>query len=234
MTYEALVEKRKNCRLCVKQDPGEIYNCARGPGPILSWPDDFNAVSHWSQFMGHRSPEIVVVGQDYSDWESFYKYEGDDCFADTTNKNLSGLLGKAKIYVDGANCSNNEAKVYLTNSILCLKRPPMARSIRRRWVSTCASEFLRPLLCVLKPKVVVGMGNCGWTAVCKALDLPLPNCGILKLAGTTIPVPAQNMWAAAVAHCSNLGFRNRERSKQEKDWENIGRLLTANPNLRRI
>ena len=198
------------------KDPGEIVNGS-------SFDFDPNVVSHWSQWLGHPSPRILVVGQDFSDSDYFERNRGADSPDNATNKNLSKLLELAGVKHQLEHQKVSEAPVYLTNSILCLKTPPMNRPISRGWVRNCATNHLRPLIVELKPEVIVGMGAHGWRAVCLALNLMDLPTAITAAAGNSWKIG--NHYVCAVGHCGPLGLANRNWDKQAKDWKHIGELL---------
>ena len=101
----------------------------------------------------------------------------------------------------------------------------MAGSILSSWVDACTERHLRPLLRVLDPPVVVGMGNAGWRAVRAAFALKETPRQISHAAGFC--------WAAdrtrvfAVGHCSPLGIINRPWPDQLADWQRIGSAVSV-------
>jgi len=56
--YAALVAKRKACRICVERSPGRVRSCAE-------FACDPAVVSLWEQWLGHKRPRRLVVGQDF-------------------------------------------------------------------------------------------------------------------------------------------------------------------------
>jgi hypothetical protein len=76
MTNGELVRARKDCRLCVEGGSSRLLNGS-------SFDSDPEVVSHWSQWLGHQRPRLLVVGQDFS---------GTDYF----ERNLAGTTRRAR------------------------------------------------------------------------------------------------------------------------------------------
>ena len=217
--YSALVAARKACRICVERNPGKIRSCAE-------FDYDPNVVSHWELWLGHRTPKLVVVGQDFGNVSYFVRHRGRDDPANKTNENLWKLLGEAGVSVKHLQDLGAEAPVFLTNSILCLKEGAMSGPVRASWVSACTERHLVPLLKLLNPPVVVGMGNCGWQAVRLAFELRDAPRPISAAAGANW-LSADRTQVFAVGHCSPLGLINRPWARQLEDWRRIGKAIAA-------
>jgi hypothetical protein len=220
--HHALVAARKRCTICVNRYPGEIEN-----GSI--YPFDPNVVSYWSQWLGNRAPKLVIVANDFSNIDYFKRNHGQDEVDNPANENLRKLLDTAGIPVTKAPIADNDAPVYLTNSILCLKAGAMNQQIKIRWVQECTRRHLAPLVRYLKPPVVVGMGRCGWPAV------RLLYCSSLRHTSEKISVVAGNSWTVddgtvvfAVGHCGWQGIngpKGRRWEDQVTDWRRIGETI---------
>jgi hypothetical protein len=212
--YAALVAKRKACRICVERSPGRIRSCAE-------FHYDPPVVSLWEQWLGHRRPRLLVVGQDFGNIGYFVRNRGRDEPGNKTNDNLQILLAAAGFAVTDPPQLDALSPVFLTNSILCLKAGAMSGPIRQSWVSACTERHLMPLLEWLRPPVVVGMGGCGWRAVRQAFALRAAPLPISRAAGSDW-VATDGTRIFAVGHCGPLGLINRPRAKQLSDWRRIG------------
>ena len=217
--YRALVAARKACRVCVERSPGRIRSGAE-------FDYDPDVVSLWEQWLGHRQPRLVVVGQDFGNVAYFMRNRGRDDPANRTNENLWKLRGEAGIRARHPRELDAETPVFLTNSVLCLKEGPMNAPLRARWVEACTERHLAPLLQWLRSPAVVGMGGCGWRAVRRVFAL--------DAAPRQISAAASSRWTAsdgtrvfAVGHCGPLGLINRPWPLQAADWRIIGMALTA-------
>jgi hypothetical protein len=217
--FAALVAARKACRICVERSPGKIRSCAE-------FEFDPDVVSHWEQWLGHRRPKLLVVGQDFGNVGYFVRNGGRDEPNNKTNENLYKLLIEAGINVKHPSERDLDAPVFLTNSILCLKEGAMNGSILSSWVDSCTEKHLLPLLHRLQPPVVVGMGNCGWRAVRRVFALQHTPLRISR-AGGSAWISANRTRVFAVGHCGPLGIINRPWPQQLADWRRIGEALAA-------
>ncbi len=192
--------------------------------PLLNGTDcgtDPDVVSHWSQWLGHRRPKLLIVGQDFSNVAYFRRHGGRDDPGSLTNKNLWRLLNEeARIPVGLPPERDPNAPVYLANSILCLKDGPMKALIPGGWVDTCAAEHLASLVALLQAPIVVGMGVSGWRAVRGIFGLSAEPLVIKAVAGRDWTVAGTKVFA--VGHCGPLGRANRAEHLQDEDWRRIG------------
>jgi hypothetical protein len=219
--YGELVAARKACRVCVVRDPGKIRSCAE-------FAFDPDVVSHWEQWLGHKRPKILVVGQDFGNVGYFIRNRGRDEPNNKTNDNLYKLLTEAGINVKHPSERDSDAPVFLTNSILCVKEGAMNRPVLASWVDTCTDRHLSPLIRLLKPQVVVGMGNAGWRAVRQVFALRDAPQRISRAAGCSWIARDQTR-VFAVGHCGPLGIINRIWPQQLSDWRRIGEAVSATP-----
>ena len=217
--WNALVAARKACRVCVAQSAGKLRSCAE-------FDFDPDVVSHWEQWLGHKNPKLLLVGQDFGNVGYFVRNGGRDEPRNKTNDKLHRLLMAAGIYTKTPPEKDHEAPAFLTNSILCLKEGSMSGALRASWVDACTKRHLVPLLRHLKPPVVIGMGGWGWRAVRQALGLAEAPRRIAQAAGCS--------WRSedlthvfAVGHCGPLGVINRPWPQQVADWQRIGKAVAA-------
>jgi uracil-DNA glycosylase len=217
--FDALIRARKACRICVYRNPGRIRSCAE-------FAFDPAVVSHWEQWLGHRNPKLLVVGQDFGNIGYFVRNLGRDEPNNKTNENLFKLLTAARIEVSHPSDRDDHAPVFLTNSILCVKEGAMNGAILSSWVDACSDQHLRPLIRCLKPPVVVGMGNCGWRAVRRVFGLNDAPRRISQAAGSSW-ISRDRTLVFAVGHCGPLGVINRGWVQQLADWRRIGEAVSA-------
>jgi uracil-DNA glycosylase len=212
--FEALIRARKACRVCVERHPGKIRSCAE-------FDFDPDVVSHWEQWLGHRRPRLLVVGQDFGNVGYFVRNGGRDEPNNKTNENLHKLLLAAGFDVKHPSERDHDAPVFLTNSILCIKEGAMNTPILASWVDACTERHLTPLIRFLKPPAVVGMGNAGWRAVRRIFALCHAPQLISRAAGGEWLSEDQTR-IFAVGHCGPLGVINRHWTQQLADWRAIG------------
>jgi uracil-DNA glycosylase len=219
--FDALVAARKACRICVERNPGKIRSCAE-------FEFDPDVVSHWEQWLGHRRPKILVVGQDFGNVGYFVRNRGRDDPNNKTNDNLYMLLTEAGIKVMRPKVRDLDAPVFLTNSILCVKEGVMNGPVLSSWVDTCTEKHLSPLIQHLRPPVVVGMGGAGWRAVRLVFALRDAPQRISRAAGACW-ISENQTRVFAVGHCGPLGIINRNWTQQLADWRRIGEAVSATP-----
>ena len=215
--YRELVAARKACRICVERSPGRIRSCG-------DYPFDPEVVSHWEQWLGHKRPKLVVVGQDFGNVAYYERSRGRDEVGNQTNLNLQRCLAAARITVADPPGLDPAAPVFMTNSILCVKEGRMDAPILGSWVRSCTEAHLKPLLRYLRPPVVVGMGSRGWQAVRQAFALDNAPPQISKAVGDDW-VAADGTRIFAVVHCGPLGLTNRPWPQQLADWRRIGEAI---------
>jgi len=83
--YRALVQKRKQCRLC-----DGVINCSR-------FPQDSDEIGPWSLWHSDLNAEIMVVGQDWGTVLYFEKWDGRDEPINETNAELILGMNLARI-----------------------------------------------------------------------------------------------------------------------------------------
>ena len=97
----------------------------------------------------------------------------------------------------------------------------MSGAIRFSWVAACTERYLRMLLALFLPPVVVGMGGSGWRAVRQVFALTGAPRPILLAASRDWRV-AECTIVFAVGHCGPFGLINRPWPRQLEDWRQIG------------
>jgi uracil-DNA glycosylase len=170
---------------------------------------------------GHPQPKLLVVGQDFGNVQYFVRCRGRDEPGNQTNANLQRLLGVAGIAVTDPSDADPAAPIFMTNSILCVKEGRMDAPILASWVKSCTERHLVPLLRLLRPPVVVGMGARGWQAVRQAFGLQEAPARISQAVGG-FWIAADSTRLFAVVHCGPLGLTNRPLPQQLADWRRIG------------
>jgi uracil-DNA glycosylase len=217
--YATLVAARKACRICVERNPGSIRSCAE-------FECDPDVISHWELWLGHRAPKLLVIGQDFGNVDYFVRNHGRDQPNNKTNHNLWKLLVEAGVRAKDPRELDANAPVFLTNSVLCLKEGKMSAPVRASWISTCTARHLLPLIALLQPPVVVGMGSCGWRAARQAFRLRQAPRPISAAAGSRW-ISEDQAQVFAVGHCSPLGLINRPWPLQVADWRRIGEVIAS-------
>jgi uracil-DNA glycosylase family 4 len=226
--YLKLVEKRKRCNECTiglqkNEEPGLL-----NPSQCSN---DSNHVGPWSRWQGNLDTEIMIVGQDWGDDQYFKDNNGFDKtrtksgspYENPTNKTLRYLLQSIGINIEPCKDYETEGDLFFTNAILCLKnKGRMQGPVKDEWFKNCGSLFLKPLIDIISPKVVITLGEKAYRAVCNLYDIDqkknfkdaVNNYKGVPLVGSVLLFP--------VYHCGNRTInKNRKLPEQKRDWERI-------------
>lgn len=150
--YKTLVTKRKNCRICSESG-------LTNPACVDSGIYDSDQIGPWSCWQGNLNADIMVVGQDWGDVAYFLKWKGfDDPSGNPTNTNLQRLLRQFGIAIKPPQ-EPQEHSVFFTNIILCLKDGGLQAPIKDEWLANCSGNFFRPLVDIVKPKIILALGK---------------------------------------------------------------------------
>jgi len=168
----------------------------------------------------------MVVGQDWGDRNYFIKNQGLEAQRNPTNNMLRELLGSIGIDVGSPHDCRNDGQVFLTNAILFLKTTGgLQGNVKKEWFSNCGQTFLRPLIEIVGPKVVVCLGERAWRSVTAAFDQPAGRFrdSVENPRGVQI---MDGGVAMSVYHCgARILNTHRRREQQFHDWQRIGNLL---------
>ena len=219
--YEQLVECRKTCSLC---------SALENPSRCEQGQYDSPHIGPWSQWQGHLNAELMVVGQDWGDTNYFIKNQGLEAQRNPTNNMLRELLGSIGIDVGSPHDCRSDGQVFLTNAILCLKtNGGLQGNVKKEWFSNCGRAFLRPLIEIVEPKVVVCLGERAWCSVTVAFDQPAGRFrdSVENPRGVQI---MDGGVAMAVYHCgARILNTHRRREQQFRDWQRIGNVIGHRP-----
>jgi uracil-DNA glycosylase family 4 len=216
--YAALVQARKQCRACA-----ELTN----PSACREGVFDCDEVGAWSTWQGNLNARLMVVGQDWGDVDWFVRERGQSTNTSQTNRTLVKLLGIAGEHISLPRDTKARGVVFLTNAILCLKDGGAQARVRKDWFANCGARFLRPLIELVRPKVVVGLGQHAYTAILSCYGL---KTGSFKAAvANDNPMqltPGIHVFAAY--HCgARILNTHRHLGAQSEDWRRIGEFLKA-------
>ena len=110
--------------------------------------------------------------------------------------------------------------VFITNAILCLKEGGAQAKVQDNWFRNCAG-YLRGEIDVIRPRVVVGLGEKAFRSILFAFDLKARSfrAEVEDPDGTVL---RNGLRAFAVYHCG-ARTRNIDRNldAQYKDWARI-------------
>jgi uracil-DNA glycosylase len=158
-------------------------------------------------------------------------HHGKDPNKDPTNSNLVKLFGSIGYRIKGPEDSSyNKHGLFFTNVVLCLKEDPdMSKRLLMEPKKKCARNFLKPLIKLIKPKVVIALGKVyepislsfgiSRQDVPKSVKEAVEKLGGFKLESDIVMFP--------VFHCGHNGYRNRKLDLQERDWQRIKNYLES-------
>jgi uracil-DNA glycosylase len=216
-TYRSLVAARRSCAACAG---------LRNPAAIAGGAFDHGEIGPWSAWQGRLDSPIMVVGQDYSDDRYFERRKGIEDPSNRTNLNLVTLLGSIGFPVTMPGERRGRGEAFFTNAILFLKQGGMQAPVRDEWFRNCGTRFLRSQIELVRPNVVVGLGERAFNSVLAAFDLPKQRLrdAILE-SGTRLPAGAM---AVAVYHCgARVVNVTRNLPRQRQDWQRVLAALGA-------
>jgi len=214
--YTALVESRKKCHLCQGlQNPHDA-------NPEY----DVDEIGAWSQWQASLNARILIVGQDWADVNTYLKCQGMEEDDNPTNKNLITLLKSIEVNAKGPESGEKHDDLFLNNAILCLKEGGMQAKTQTGWYENCGKCYLKPLVEIIKPKVIIALGINATNGILYA-------CGLKQISGLKQAVENkagirinENTLIFPVFHCGSYGVNiNRKLEKQLEDWKKIQKYL---------
>jgi uracil-DNA glycosylase family 4 len=215
--YDALVQARRLCRACV-----ELVN----PSVCQGGAFDSDAIGAWSNWQGNLDALVMVIGQDWGDVAWFLREKGRSTDTSRTNSTLLKLLASIGFEIKLPSETTDGGVLFFTNAILCLKKDGAQAAVRANWFRNCGTRFLRPVIELVQPKVVICLGQRAHRAVLSAFDLKVGNFNdaVLSKEPTLLPI---NSRVFAVYHCgAGTLNRNRNFEHQLQDWHRIGEFLS--------
>jgi uracil-DNA glycosylase len=165
IAYSALVQKRKICHRC---------EGLTNPAEIDKGIFDSDNIGPWSLWQGNLNTQLMIIGQDWGDTGTFRRYSGREPDNNQTNKTIRELLASIEISVPPPSPSDLGANtIFLTNAILCLKEGGLGATVKGEWFNNCGPHYLKPLIEIISPKVVVSLGVPAYETICKQYNLPI-------------------------------------------------------------
>jgi len=231
-TYQTLVEKRKML------DLDNLTNeKLTNPSKTLF---DSNHLDNWAIWQGSLNAKILVIGQDFADFKTFVDAKGkvepeNGKYAYPSNKYLKELFSSIGIEIGHPN-TPIPAEVFLTSAILGLKQEGgMTGKIESRWIGIFSSDFIKPLIEIIEPKIIITLGNVPSHSIFKIFgdsnvfkDKSITKSHSLKDKVEKAPYKlTENMWYFPMFHCGGLGIRNRSFADQKEDWKKIKNIYES-------
>jgi uracil-DNA glycosylase family 4 len=245
--YQDLVKKRKTCDSCVSK-------CFKNQSETKF---DTNEIGNWTTWANDLDADIMIIGQDYANESTFNKDLGRIETKELTNnssaidyttvtnyylRELTKFIGfDIMVPPDKLKREESNGKVFLTNSVLCLKAGSMSKSIPQSVYEKCGEKFLKPTIDIVKPKVIITLGATATKAVITAYSATIGNSKELLRSNFktifnngAIEIKDTNMIIAPVYHTGILGQNNRKKidtsdnnkfDLMKEDWAKIKELI---------
>lgn len=218
VSYQKLVRGRKLCRAC---------SGMTNPSAVES-PKDSDRIGPYSRWQGNLSSELLVVGQDFSDVETYKAGNGWPGEGVGTNQTLVVLLREAGIVINGPRAGVSEDRLFFTNAVLCLKDGHKGSRVSPKCFATCGQNFLKPLIEIIRPKAVATLGVVALDAILRAYAMPRTT-GLIRLLdqGWSCDLPGGTR-LFPMAHPSRIvQARSRPLAKQIGDWRRLRPFLCS-------
>ncbi len=218
--FEALIAARKACRICVERSPGKIRSCAE-------FDFDPDVVSHWEQWLGHRNPKLLVVGQDFGNVGYFVRCRGRDEPNNKTNENLYRLLTAAGLSVRHPSQRDVFAPGFSDqlHFVHQRRRNEFAHSVelggRLLRAASAAAHFISRSRRSSSAWGMPDGARCDGYSRCR-----MRRRQISRAAGSDW-FGGDDTRVFAVGHCGPLGLINRPWPQQLSDWRRIGMAVSV-------
>lgn len=222
--YKTLVNKRKLCGLCAHSG---LTNPSFFEGGIY----DSDQIGPWSRWQGNLNARLMIVGQDWGTPTYFSKWKGFDNPNNNTILNLIKLLKSVGTDIEPITGRDQIGELFFTNAILCLKPGNLQSDVNKEWLHNCGKPFLKPLIEIISPQIVVALGEKAFYSILETFDKSYKRQkygltvdavgttgGIELFSGTRI-IP--------VYHCGQkiINFKTRGWTEQLNDWKRIEQVL---------
>lgn len=216
-SYRELVDQRKKCDVC-----SGLTNLSRLDGGMF----DSGHIGQWSLWQGNLDSSLMVVGQDWGDTKCCRDNNGHEPFNNPTNETLRSLLASIGIRIEPpSRHDSGVGTLFFTNAILCLKTGGLQSKVQSDWFSACGRRFLKPLVEIVRPKVLVALSEAAYRAIAIEYGLGLlpfkaavETEGGFRIGKMTMLHPAY--------HCGRRILNtHRPLERQLEDWARIGRTI---------
>ncbi len=162
--YSQLVKARKGCGLC---------RGLENPACVSSSIFDSDQIGPWTLWQGNLDAEIMIVGQDWGDVRYFIGNAGHEAARNPTNEMLVKLLASIGVKIDPPSPQDTGGGiVFLTNAILCLKQNGLQGAVQPEWFQNCGEHFLKPTINLVRPKILITLGESAYRAMRDLYGLP--------------------------------------------------------------
>jgi len=179
----------------------------------------------WGQWHNAVPTDILLVGQDWSGQDYYIKNEGKDIGTNFTCSNLIKLCTQAGFDIGTPQKPFSDLKLHFANVIPFIRKGEMAGNknniINDGIIKDCSIEFLKPLIDIVSPKIIITLGSCAYKGVRYAFDLPADKSFTIAVDNAPIAIEP-DIKIFPMFHCGAMGVnRNRKLPKQSEDWSKL-------------
>lgn len=234
--YKELLKKVNEC--------GKTEKCDK-----LSPCEECQQINMWSYWQGginHLNAKILLVGQDWGDVKDAkeiikrFNFEKDNypenycVFVDENESILKTDPNLIKLFDSiGYDIRLDQKDLFFTNLVLCYRENGYSGDFRQSWATNCGT-YLKELVDIIKPKVILCLGRGTYEGVMKALGGKAEKGSYNEIIDEHTPSEAGGYKVFPLAHCGSMGTANRNKDKdkhkdklhyQKEDWKAIQKYL---------
>jgi len=219
--YRQLVQKRQKCRLCQ-----ELTN----PSSIDSGRYELGHIGPWTTWQGNLDAKLMVIGQDWGVKRIFVETKGLEPFSgnykiyrkNNTNETLRKLLTSVDIDIELPEGKVTTGVIFLTNAILCFKPGEDLQSkVKLEWYYNCGPQFLKPLIDIVEPRVVVTLGEYAFKTLKHTYNLFTPKFNDAVTQYTGISLSKDSIYLPMYHPSPRILNTHRPMHMQLKDWQRV-------------
>lgn len=193
-------------------------------------------VDGWEQWQADLDAKIMLVGQDYTNWEGF-EMENRDAkypklmekkYINPTNKHLSELFYVLGYKITPERLYQKNKGLFFTNAVVGLKSGNMQAKIKTEWWKDGAQKFLKPLIEIIRPDAIIALGQIPFKAIFSIFSemvkrKSLPNSvELMKKSPYSVTIESsKKIHVFPVYHCGGRGISMRNLDTQKDDWKRI-------------
>ena len=167
--YRELVKKRRACDACMSIRVGKDGKNFRNQSSFHDV-EDADQIGNFSTWAHDLNAQVMIVGQDYCDAKTYLRDEGriqkkpivdlEDVkeYSTETNYRLRLLVKQLGLELGSPSLGSSTSGVFLTNAILCMKPGEMSDPNPQKVYNNCGTNFLRPLIDLVRPKAMITLG----------------------------------------------------------------------------
>ncbi|MFK7982867.1 MAG: hypothetical protein AB8G86_23000 [Saprospiraceae bacterium] len=188
---------------------------------------DWNEIEPWAKWQNDLNAKIMLIGQEFSDFDTYKRCKGRveielDKYEFPTNKNIVDFFNSIGIEVGHPLAPNKKAGLFFTNCVMGLKNGKMSGGFEDKWMKESRELFLKPLIAIVQPKIIICMGEKAIRSIGKIFRFKYKN---INTHANNSPLEIESTCIFCFGHAGGLGLANRPFNKQKEDWLKIKKYL---------